>query len=303
MITRIAFVLSMTALVGCDLHAQPSGRWRRRRPDPTVEAPSAVPTAVPPGDDPSLALGMPDDGSPADDLVLRHAQFAVSYNRFRNGPNWVSFRLRADDLGHTGRTQDHFSPDPMLPQGVFGVHHNDYSGSGFDRGHLCPSSARTDVPENNAVTFLTTNVLPQQHGLNAGPWEDFETWCSDRAREGRDLYIVTGGVFDPACNTHLRRDGNPPSPECFTIGRNPDPAYRIAVPRAFWKVVVIVDRDQTASDVSPRTEVIAVEMPNDPNVGADWHRFRTTVDAIEQDTGYELLAAVPQAVQRVIEAR
>jgi endonuclease G len=45
-------------------------------------------------------------------------------------------------------------------------------------------------------------------------------------------------------------------------------------------------------------------MPNERGVGEHpWTDFLTSVDAVEQATGYDFLDAVPERLQRVIEAR
>ena len=50
-------------------------------------------------------------------------------------------------------------------------------------------------------------------------------------------------------------------------------------------------------------EVIAVNMPNDPGVrNVDWNTYRTTVDAIEALTGYDLLALLPDDVEAAVES-
>jgi hypothetical protein len=49
--------------------------------------------------------------------------------------------------------------------------------------------------------------------------------------------------------------------------------------------------------------VIAVNMPNDPGVrNVDWNTYRTTVDAIEALTGYDLLALLPDDVEQAVES-
>jgi endonuclease G len=45
-------------------------------------------------------------------------------------------------------------------------------------------------------------------------------------------------------------------------------------------------------------------MPNESGIISEgWQKFRVSVDEIEKRTGYEFLSAVPESVQRVIEAR
>jgi endonuclease G len=229
-----------------------------------------------------VALGVPRDADPSDDHLLDEGAFVVSYSPVKRVPNWVAWRLDRSYLGHLKRKND-FRPDPALPAGVYHVSESDYLHSGYDRGHMCPSADREDSAADNSLTFLFTNMEPQLHELNAGPWERLEQYERQRAERGAVLYIVAGGVFSA------------PFP---TIGRG------VAVPAANFKIVVVLADGQRASDVSASTEVIAVLMPNERGVGEHaWTDFVTSVDAVEQATGYDFLPAVSEPVQRVIEAR
>ena len=54
----------------------------------------------------------------------------------------------------------------------------DFSGSGFDRGHMTPNADRdkeTSIPVNQA-TFLMSNMVAQAPDNNQGPWADFENY-------------------------------------------------------------------------------------------------------------------------------
>jgi endonuclease G len=230
-----------------------------------------------------LALGMPADLDPSDDRLLDEHSFVLSYSPSKRVPNWVAWRLDQSYLGHVRRSND-FRPDPALPSELYHVSESDYLHSGYDRGHMCPSADREDTPEDNSSTFLFTNMEPQLHELNAGPWEKFEKYERELAsRPGAVLYIVAGGVFSN------------PFP---TIGRG------VAVPAANFKIVVVLNEGQGASDVNEHTQVVSVLMPNQRGVGEHaWTEFLTSVDDIERATGYDFLNAVAEPVQRVIEAR
>jgi endonuclease G len=148
------------------------------------------------------------------------------------------------------------------------------------------SEERTATVEDNRASFLLTNILPQTHDLNAGPWLRLEEHCQELARRGKDLYVVAGPLYG----------ANPPR-----IGRG---GGGVAVPEAFFKVVAVLERGQGASDVGPNARVIAVRMPNVKGVmGDDWRRYRTRVDDVEKASGYDLLSDVAEATQAVIEAR
>lgn len=124
---------------------------------------------------------------------MEKPQYSLSYNRSKGEPNWVAWRLDATWLGSVQRQND-FRPDPQLPTDWYHVTSEDYSGSGYDRGHMCPSGDRTRSIEDNSATFLMTNFVPQLATNNQGPWEDFESYCRTLANQGNEIYIISGGA-------------------------------------------------------------------------------------------------------------
>jgi endonuclease G, mitochondrial len=229
-----------------------------------------------------VALGVPVDLDPSDDVLLDRQHWVASYNPRRLVPNWVSWRVVATDLGAAAR-QDNFRADAMLPAGLYRVKPTDYQKSGYDRGHMCPSADRTASVEANSATFLMTNMQPQLPALNRGPWKDLESFSRMLVRSGKEVQIVTGGVFEGATTT---------------IGPG------IAVPSANFKVVVVLDPGQGVADVTVDTTVYAIVMPNARSISATrWTQYLVSVDEVERRTGYDLLSDVRDDVENVIEAR
>jgi endonuclease G len=272
-VTRRAPVFAVSLL----LAACAGDSQGRRAPEPPGRGAAVSAESI------QVALGVPRDDDPADDAVVDEGGFVVSYNPRRRAPNWVAWKLDASDLGHA-RRKNAFHADDGLPPDVYRVTPHDFAHSGYDRGHLCPFADRNATPESGANTFSMTNMAPQVHELNAGPWRALETYERDRASEpDSTLYIVAGGVYGE----------NPP-----VIG------HGIAVPRATFKIVVLLRRGQGARDVTQSTPTLAVEMPNERGVaGRGWTDFVTSIDRVEEDTGYDFLTDVPVDVQAVIEAR
>jgi len=239
-----------------------------------------------PDEDP-LLLGNPSnatgDVANENNYLMIKPQYSLSYNRSTATPNWVAWRLDANWLGGAQR-QDNYRPDPDLPAGWYRVTDTDYSGSGYTRGHMCPSGDRTRSVADNSATFLMTNFVPQIAENNSGAWEDFETYCRTLAQQGNEIYIISGG------------QGN-----LGTIANG-----RIVVPRYTWKVVLILPNGSNdLSRINKQTRTIGIIMPNflPLSTSATWRQFRTSVDAVEAFTGYNFFTNVPKNTQEIIERR
>lgn len=241
----------------------------------------------------NLALGNP-SGAIADpyyywNYLMQKTQFSLSYHRDRGTPNWVSWHLDPTWLGSTPR-QDNFSPDATLPTGWYRPSSTSYSGSGFDRGHNCPSADRTYSVADNSATFLMTNMIPQAPTNNQQTWANLENYCRTLVNQGNELYIIMGSYG---------KGGTGTNGTLSTIDNG-----RITVPNQIWKVIVVLP--QGSSDlgrITTSTRVIAMNTPNTNSISTTWGTYRTTVDAIETATGYNLLSNVSSTIQSTIESR
>jgi endonuclease G len=224
--------------------------------------------------------------------LLDKPQYAVSYNRDLGRPNWVSWHLASNWLGSTPR-QDDFRADTTLPSSWYHVQGTDYSGSGFDRGHHCPSGDRTSTVADNSATFLMTDMMPQAPDNNQGPWEVLESYCRTLESQGNELYIIAGGSGSGGTGSN--------GGTTFTIASG-----HVGVPSQTWKVILVLPQ-ATGNDVSrvtTSTRTIAVIMPNTQGIRTnDWRSYRVSVDQVEGLTGYDFFSNVSASIQSVIEAR
>ena len=265
----------------------------------------SVSFTVIPADAPTTAIyrnhvefGTPTDDTPADEHLLVRRQSVSSYNKDRGGPNWVSWDINASQFGTAPRC-DCFSADQTLPADFYHVVDFDYRNSGYDRGHVVQSESRTTTDQENASTFLLTNILPQGGENNQGPWSKFENYLNDRARgvgeSPKEVYVIAGGVYAPTPGT-LKSEG------------------KVAIPDYTWKVAVILPAGKGLADIQTASdlEVIAVEMPNLTTPGVPgssfgirnnpWEQYKTTVDAIETRSGYDLLSKLHDPLERIVES-
>jgi len=285
-----AIALILGIVNGCNLTSAPPPRVSpkpgiekpRQKPAPTAQNPIASAT-----NNPNLMLGNPSNAASsvasADNYLMVKPQFVMSYNSKTHTANWVSWQLNRSWIGTADRKND-FRPDDALPANWYKVRPTDYTGSGYDRGHIAPSADRTRNEADNSSTFLMSNMMPQVPELNRGVWGDLEDYCRELVQSGKELYIVAGPVGSKG-----------------SIGKK----EKIAVPAKTWKVIVVLDRPGLGvSGITSNTRAIAVEMPNDASVkGKGWKSFRVSVRQVERETGLNFLSNVPVQVQQAIESK
>ena len=75
----------------------------------------------------------------ADDTIIRHRGYTLSYNSKYKQANWVAYVLTRPSTSLRTRFKrgEYFAPDPMMPGTDFSI---DYQKSGYDRGHLAPAA-------------------------------------------------------------------------------------------------------------------------------------------------------------------
>ncbi|UJB71822.1 DNA/RNA non-specific endonuclease [Acaryochloris sp. 'Moss Beach'] len=233
-----------------------------------------------------LALGNPSQArvvlADSNNYLMKKPQFALSYNRSKGIPNWVSWQLDQTWLGDVERRND-FRADQSLPPKWEKVDARDYTRSGYDRGHMTPSGDRTNSEVNNSATFVMTNIVPQRPDNNRGPWVDLENYCRDLVDDGKELFIIAGGYGKRAA-----------------IAKG-----KVIPPQNLWKIIVVMDETTLGiNGISANTPVIAVDIPNKQGIKShEWQRYIVTVDHLEQETGYDFLPNIPESIQTRLESQ
>ncbi|RCJ42028.1 endonuclease [Nostoc minutum NIES-26] len=239
-----------------------------------------------------LTMGNPSGAATSNlnNYLLDKPQYAVGYNCSLGRPNWVSWQLNSSWLGSTPR-QDDFRADTTLAAGCYQVQATDFSGSGFDRGHMTPSGDRTSTVAVNSSTFLMSNMIAQAPDNNQGIWANLEDYARTLVGQGKELYIISGGYG---------MGGTGSNGTFNTIASG-----KVTVPNRTWKIIVVLDTPGSGvSGVTTSTRVIVVNIPNTQGVRtADWRDYRVSVDSLESLTGFDFLSLVSTSIQSVIEAQ
>ena len=206
-------------------------------------------------------------------IPLERAAYRLSYNPATRLPVWVAWHLTAEHTdGPYSRKGIKFAEDEDVP--VPRATNMDYINSGYDRGHICPSGDNKWSEEAQLQSFLYTNCCPQLHNLNAGDWNELEGKCRKWAQQYGGGYIVSGPLL-------LNKKHK-------TIGKN-----KVVVPEAFFKVVLCMEGEPKAIGFIYRNEANNKTMSS----------YVNTVDDVERLTGLDFFSALPDEVEREVEAK
>lgn len=136
------------------------------------------------------------------DLLVHRFQdgkrsYAAYYDYDNLVSSWVAYPLHGGNIGTGKRMEESSFPmDPLLPrsrQAYLPKGYKEGNAGKFDRGHQIPSADRLDW-RVNLETFFSTNMTPQDNGLNSNAWGLLEDKVRGWARRSDTLYVVTGCV-------------------------------------------------------------------------------------------------------------
>lgn len=202
---------------------------------------------------------------------IEKSSYIVSYNKDTKIPNWVAWNLTANHVDGPVRRMNNFYEEESVasPRATL----EDYRGSGWSRGHMCPAGDNKWDEDAMYESFSLVNVCPQNASLNSGLWNSIEIDCRRWAKKYGDIYIVCGPVF-------LNREHE-------TIGKN-----RVVVPEAFFKVILCLQGKPKA--------IAFVVRNNEGKKKRD--QYINTVDDVERITGYDFFPALPDSIEERVEA-
>lgn len=134
-------------------------------------------------------------GVPAADQIIVNRHYMVGYSYYFRQAKWALEIVDPDrkDLERL----DNFRPDYRVPE-IFRADLVDYSGSGYDRGHLIASADKRETQLQNSETFLLSNMSPQAPGFNRKIWKTLENEIRRLNNKPTifETYVICGPIFD-----------------------------------------------------------------------------------------------------------
>ena len=209
-----------------------------------------------------------------DDIIITHKGFTLSYNADACIPEWVAYELTADETrGEAEREDALFQKDPSYRNTQ--AMREDYSGSGWTKGHMaCAGDFHWDK-EALDETFYLTNICPQDEELNKGDWNYLEKQIRYWARDYGKVWVVSGPIIgDNIYGTIGDRD--------------------VVIPDAFFKAVLIEKKGKYHS--------IAFVMDNDDK-RYYLDNCAMSVNELEELTGLDFFPDLYDNTEETIESK
>ncbi|TVQ64637.1 MAG: DNA/RNA non-specific endonuclease [Balneolaceae bacterium] len=127
--------------------------------------------------------------------LLAYQGFITAYDEIRGNPAWVAYRVFAVPEYISTARPSRFLTDENTENRIS---HDDYTHSGYDRGHMAPNFAIVTRfgSEAQRETFLMTNIIPQRPALNRNWWATAERRIARDYSEMYDqVWVIIGPVY------------------------------------------------------------------------------------------------------------
>lgn len=203
--------------------------------------------------------------------VKDYEGFRVSFNPGRGTSDWVAWELLGSETEGNVPRASRFWTDESLegcPQT------EDYTRSGYDRGHLCPAADQKWSEQAMTDCFSLANIAPQAHALNSGAWKTLENKEREWARRDSALVIVAGPLYGTEDKIRIGKTG-------------------VLVPGAFFKVII--------APYLPEPRGIGFIYPNLTAPG-NMRQYSMSIDEVEALTGLDFFHNLPDDIENKIES-
>ena len=210
--------------------------------------------------------------------------FSLEWDCSKKANRWTAYQMHAGNTGGNVERQDDFREGPDIPS-QYRSTLADYKGSGFDRGHLCPSADRQRSEEQNSQTFFLSNMQPQYHNHNGGKWATLEGKVRTWAGSCDTLYVVKAATI-----TDVTLNGSTQSGLLNVMCNN-----SLIVPAYFYMAIMSYNKStDTYNSLGIWT--------NHSNTASEITIEYITIDELERRTGIDFFCNLPDEKEDEVES-
>lgn len=213
--------------------------------------------------------------------------FAVEWSNTIIANRFTCYQMNARNDSNLVARKDAFAEDPDLPAATRSKL-SDYSGSGFSRGHLCPSADRLCSRDQNSQTFFLSNMQPQWQSHNGGIWAKFEGYVRSQWYPRVDtLYIVKGATISDVTIDEVTSSGI----HDYMCNN------RLVVPKYFYMAFL----GYKVSTGKYEAFAIWTTHDDDAQSGVTARQCTITIDELERRTGIDFFCNLPDDIEVEVE--
>lgn len=200
-----------------------------------------------------------------------YTAYRVYFNRAYHLPICVCYELQAGKTQLNIPYSKQYKNDGHFQQSA---QSDDYTNSGFDRGHLVPAADMRWDDKALSDTYYMSNICPMRPELNRGLWLQLENKVRAWVERDQNITVITGPILRSTT----------PSDSIQRIGTT-----GVVVPKAFFKILL------ASSIKHPRA--IGFIIPNQDGLQGELNEYAVSIDDIEQQTGYDFFSVLPDSVE------
>ena len=204
----------------------------------------------------------------------QYRNYTCLVDKTKKAPLWSAFVMHDgaypdNDAGRSDNSS--WTNDPGIPASW---QQSGLSNTAYSRGHFVASNYRQTNTDANKQTFYHTNQAPQyQKQFNDGVWNSLEQKVKASAPSGRDtLYVVVGVLYED--NSSLNG---------------------IPLPTHFYKLLMKCSFNTSGAMTSAKG--CAYIFTNEAHPKMNYSEGITSIDEIEQRSGWDFFANVPKSLQ------
>ena len=228
----------------------------------------------------------------------RNYTYNYSYTYYAS--MWVAYPLtKAHKTGSANNDTWQYNPniDQNYQVSITGNSYGTmYGDNTYSRGHQCPNASRKSDNTMNAQTYYATNQTPQrQTNFNASIWSSLENAVRGLVTSDSDIvYVVTGPAYQTV--------GGNETINYLTgaTGKNANPT-QLPIPNFYWKAILKV-RKNGAGLVTSASSIGFWFEHKDYENGDSFTNYAVSVNEIEEKTGFNLFANLPDEIEEASES-
>ena len=234
--------------------------------------------------------------------------YAVEWDNSKKANRWSCYQFHAGNRNGSSTGSGSFHTDSELPSDTRSTE-SDYSGSGYSKGHLCPSADRKKSTEQNNQTYYMGNMQPQWQSHNGGQWNNLEGDVREWANNCDTLYIVKAATIDNVTLNGTTESGIYSTTYNGTTYSDLKCNGKLPVPKYFYMALLAYNK----SNNTYYAMGIWTKHYNGGTKGADnqthaWPVINQesaeyiTIDELEARTGIDFFCNLPDDIETSVEA-